>query len=78
LRKMTPGGNRVADVLDGGLFRAGEPCEIHVLVGSNDQMKMLRCLSDKTPAVGDFRGKNAIELLSKHLYFIMAFEATRR
>ena len=41
VRKMTPWRDGITDVLDGGFFGAGEPREIHVLVGGNDEIKML-------------------------------------
>ena len=76
--KMTPGHNGVTNVLDGGFLGTGEPREVHMLIGGNDELKMLGGFGDQPLAMWNLCGKNAIELLSKHLFFIMALRVTRR
>jgi hypothetical protein len=60
LRKMTPGCDRIAHMLDGRFFGAGEPREIHVLVSGNDELKMLGRFGDQPLTMGNVRWKNAI------------------
>jgi hypothetical protein len=75
LGKMAPGRDGIADVLDSGFFGTGEPREIHVLVGGNDEIQMLGRFRDQAFAMGDFGRKNAIQFFFKgaqlHV-FIMA------
>jgi len=76
--KMTPGHNGVTNVFDGGFLGTGEPREVHMLIGGNDELKMFGGFGDQPLAMRNLCGKNAIELLSKHLFFIMALRVTRR
>jgi hypothetical protein len=78
LRKMAPRRDRVAHMLDSGFFGTGEPREIHVFVGGDDELKMLRGLCDQPFAMWNFRRKNAIKFFFILHTFIMALRATRR
>ena len=78
LRKVSPRRHRIANVLDGGFFRIREPREIHVLIRGDNELKMLGGLGNQPLAMWNFRGKNALQLFGKHLFFMMTFAATRR
>ena len=76
--KQIPWDDRIQNMLDRGLTGSRDAREIHVLIRGDNELKMLGGLGNQPLAMWNFRGKNALQLFGKHLFFMMTFAATRR
>ena len=71
---MTPWGDRIVNVFDGGLLRINDASEIHVLVDGRDEREMPCCLVNQAVAVGNIERQYARQFLIELHMNMMALD----